>query len=121
MFEDSAYNGRPPCVSGSKTSREAADSMTNAAPTLRKKVFEAILALGSHGATDDELEVSLKMTHQSLSPRRRELVIGGLLAEKGTRKTRSGRKAVVWVVRAARPDETGEELGQESFEFDENT
>ena len=52
------------------------------------------------GATDDELERLLQLRHQTVSARRRELVLLGKVVDSGrTRKTRSGCKAKVWVTK----------------------
>jgi hypothetical protein len=81
-----------------ETSRLAAESIADDAPTMRGKVLRAIVDRRSFGATDDELEVVLRMRHQTLSARRRELVLSGDIMPSGNhRKTRSGRKAVVWI------------------------
>jgi hypothetical protein len=85
-------------VTPRQTSRLAAESIAEDKPTLQAKVLRAILDRGSHGATDDELEVALKMRHQTLSARRRELVLASRITPSGRhRLTRSGRKAVVWI------------------------
>lgn len=84
--------------SNDTTSKAAADSIEHIAPTMRKRVFDAIRDADSKGMTDDELEVALDMTHQSASARRRELVKSGDVIDSGkTRETRSGRSAIVWV------------------------
>ena len=58
-----------------------------------------LLELYERGMTDDELEVTLKMRHQTVSACRRELVKKELVVPSGdTRPTRSGRKANVWTV-----------------------
>jgi hypothetical protein len=58
-----------------------------------------LLELYERGMTDDELEVTLKMRHQTVSACRRGLVIKDLVVPTGdTRPTRSGRKANVWEV-----------------------
>lgn len=73
---------------------------------LSQQVLEAVTAAGAVGMTDDELEVALNGRHQSVSPRRRELVIAGYLTESASaerRMTRSGAMAKVWV--ATRPEQ----------------
>jgi len=58
-----------------------------------------LLELYERGMTDDELEVTLKMRHQTVSACRRGLVKKDLVVPSGdTRPTRSGRKANVWNV-----------------------
>ena len=51
------------------------------------------------GATDDEIQVALDMNPSTERPRRIELAARGKIKASGeTRKTRSGRNAVVWVI-----------------------
>jgi len=89
------FNGRPPFVSGSETSEDAADSVAHTAGFMRAKVLRAIVA--SDGATCDEIEIALGMPHQTASARIRELVLAGHIADAGTvRLTRRKRRAVVW-------------------------
>ncbi len=88
----------PGYVRGSDTSKGAADSMEDAAPFLRGKVLAHIRMSGSRGATDDELEVALGLSHQTASARRRELeLLGQVMKTMQRRKTRSGRTAGVYV------------------------
>jgi hypothetical protein len=87
------YPRRPGFVAGSKTSKDASDSIDS--DTLRAKVFSFIYGRG--GATCDEVEVGLGMRHQTASARIRELVLKGSLIDSGiVRQTRSGRDATVW-------------------------
>lgn len=93
------YRGRLPAEPETEhsTSREAADSMETHATNLRAKVLALIEGAGVLGMTDDEIEVSTGLRHQTASARRRELVLKGLIEPNGRRKTRSGRWAKVWV------------------------
>jgi len=76
----------------SDTSIEAASSA--AVVSNRAKILRA---LRNKPATDDELEVLLEMSHQSVSAARRGLVREGKVRESGRhRLTRSGRRAIVW-------------------------
>jgi len=92
------YPEEPGFVKGSDTSRAAAESMVEISPTLRGLLYRQFLLLGERGATDDELEKFTGLKHQTVSARRRELVLDGFLRENGKRTSRSGRKAKVWVV-----------------------
>lgn len=88
------YRGEPPFVASSDTSQAAAHSMKDAAKGLRGKV---LASLGSEvGATCDQLETFLNLSHQTVSARIRELFLMGKIERIGERKTRSGRKAAVW-------------------------
>lgn len=64
-----------------------------------RQVFEYIEKQGVLGATDDEIEAVLGLSHQSVSARRRDLVVSGRVESAGQRATRSGRPAKVWVAR----------------------
>jgi hypothetical protein len=67
---------------------------------MRERVLGAIRDLGEHGATCDDVEVVLDMTHQTASARVHELAWAGFIQDSGRqRKTRSGRAAIVWVAR----------------------
>ena len=66
--------------------------------TLRFRVLQALLAAGCTGHTDQELQEGLGMDPSTERPRRVELMDRGLICDSGeTRRTRSGRRAVVWV------------------------
>jgi predicted transcriptional regulator len=78
-----------------EASRAALESVEEALPHLRAKVYRAI-ALAHAGITCDEIEVKLNMTHQSASARVHELFATGRIVGQGKRKTRSGRPATIW-------------------------
>jgi len=88
------------------TSLAAAQSMGyGKAKTLRHKITEWMLTRGEWGATCDEAEQQLDLSHQTCSARLNELAstkYGHTLHRPGhTRPTRSGRQAKVYVHRAA--------------------
>ena len=88
-----------PFVRHSATSRAAAESVVNAG-TLRALVLEHIAECGEHGATDEEIQFALSLGGNCERPRRRELQKGGRIKDSGrTRPTKSGRQAVVWIVK----------------------
>lgn len=88
------YDGFPPHVAGSDTSYEAAQALIHIAPTLRERVHAALTLFGLNGATDEDLEIKLRMRHQSVSARRRELERDGRAEKTGERRrNRSGRTA----------------------------
>ena len=89
-----------PFAPRSETSWAAAIEILPVVGTLRRAVYDAILAAGSHGATDDELQVMLAMDPSTERPRRLELWEANLIRQQpdSYRKTRSGRLAVVWEV-----------------------
>lgn len=98
FWSEHPYGGHAPSV-GSTTSKAAADHVEGSIATKRLTVLAAIQKRGGQGYTDDELERRLGMCHQSLSARRRELVLLNQVKDSGKRRlTRSGRSATVWVV-----------------------
>lgn len=89
-----------PFVSGSDTSRAAAESVEESLENLRTLVLKRIRRSGKRGMTCDEVEVQLDLRHQTASARVRELFVKGQIIDSGERRTtRSGRAAVVWVAR----------------------
>ena len=79
------------------TSLEAALSMKSHLGRMEGQVLSYIAARGDYGATDAEIIEALGS--HSYRPRRIALVQRNILKDSGlTRKTPSGRKAVVWVV-----------------------
>ena len=105
-------NDIPPFAKASDTSREAAISVRKSVPSTRSRVLNFIFACGSQGATCDEIEVALALSHQNASARVYELKGGNgsgrhpaLITDSGHRRpTRSGRKAVVYVLSPKRRD-----------------
>ncbi len=85
---------------GTDTSFAAAQSKVSSAEIDRERVFNYVVSRGEQGATCDEAEVALGMSHQSCSPRFNELAKNNLEVTELRRPTRSGRKARVYKVRA---------------------
>jgi hypothetical protein len=89
---------RAPSVNGSITSAKAADSLGPATlSAMQRRVLE-LLAATPDGLTDEEQQRLLGMNPSTQRPRRIELARRGLVVEAGTRRTASGRMAVVWRV-----------------------
>jgi site-specific DNA-methyltransferase (adenine-specific) len=85
----------PKYVKGSDTSKAAAKKVNKAA-AQRERVFE-VIKYAQHGLTDEEIQTVTGYAANSQRPRRVELVEAGRVLDSGIRrKTRSGRKAVVW-------------------------
>jgi transcription initiation factor IIE alpha subunit len=85
-----------PSVNGSITSAIAADSLGPATlNAMQRRVLE-LLAATPNGLTDEEMQTRLSMNPSTQRPRRIELARRGLVVECGTRRTVSGRMAVVW-------------------------
>jgi Fic family protein len=89
----------------SDTSHQAAQSIKPRRTALQDHVeFSVKYGLFPPGATCDEIERATGLSHQTASARLRELVLNGRIEDSGERrKTRSGRLATVWRVKAA-PD-----------------
>lgn len=79
----------------SDTSRAAAKSAQGMATKLRGKVLDAIRSARG-GLTDEEISSVTGINPNTVRPRRVELERLALIFRGGTRKTRSGRQAVVW-------------------------
>jgi len=85
-------------VSGSNTSKAAADSMRQGSAVQRLRVLQAIRDAGIHGKTREELEHTTGLTGNAIRPRCAELIERGLIAPSDEiRKTASGRHAEVLV------------------------
>jgi hypothetical protein len=81
-----------------ETSREAGESIKEYLGRLEAMVLDYIRARGSYGATCDEIEIALGMSHQTASARCCGLKIRELIRPDGRRRpTRSGRNADVLV------------------------
>lgn len=102
LFSDliaAALPAEPPSVRGSDTSVAAAKQIEPITGALRLAVYAMLVSRGWVGATDEEMQDALEMAPNTQRPRRIELVEDGWVRDSGrTRPTRSGRKAVVWVV-----------------------
>jgi len=99
MTHEQPYGGTPPHQAHSETSLDAAESMSEKAPTIRDRVFRHLLYMGDVGATDEQIQLALDITVSTEVPRRRELQLLGKIKDSGnTRKTTTKRTAVVWVV-----------------------
>lgn len=86
-----------PFARGSVTSQAAAASVNGCLTHLQGKVLYAIQH-APFGMTCDEVELYTDLSHQTASARVNELARQGKIQGVGTRPTRSGRKATVWVV-----------------------
>lgn len=88
-----------------ETSLDALSSVAESVDKLRAIVLGVVRERGATGATCDEIEVALGMRHQTASARVNELMEDGRVVDSGERrKTRSGRKATVWIVTGAVTD-----------------
>lgn len=88
----------PAHVLESETSREAATKIKNSAPHIRGRVYDLIKASRRYGRTDEEVQIMMALNPSTQRPRRVELVRAGAVFDSGRkRKTKSGRRAVVWI------------------------
>lgn len=80
-------------------SHRAYESIKPVAPRIEAEVLCFIQGRGVDGSTSDECEAALGLTHQCCSARFNQLAKLGVITLSGeARKTRSGRKAGVYVV-----------------------
>jgi Fic family protein len=84
---------------GNQYSKEAHNSIRNDAAHLRSQILRYIESQGQRGATCDETEAALHMSHQTASARFTELKADESIKQIGERPTRTGRKAAVFAVR----------------------
>lgn len=92
------YAQDPPAQRHSRPSVEAAEAIRPSTNRLRQRVLEYIEACGPAGATDEECQEALGMNGSTQRPRRWELAKARLITQSGTRRTKSGRAATVWVI-----------------------
>jgi hypothetical protein len=86
-----------PGYSNPTTSKDAAASVADRAPKLRNRILGELQVRADFGATCDELEQAFDLSHQTVSARLREMALGGLIVDsEKKRKTRTGRRAIVW-------------------------
>lgn len=90
------YRGEPPAQRHSPTSVAAAEKIKKAIGPLHKVIL-AHLKTCPEGATDEEMQFTLRMPANTQRPRRRELQLSGLIVDSGkARQGKSGRLAVAW-------------------------
>lgn len=83
---------------GNPESVEAHASIEHDKTRLRSRIVEFVRLRGEHGATCDEVERALGLSHQTTSPRVTEAnACGELIRTIARRRTRSGRMAAVYV------------------------
>lgn len=84
---------------GNRESAEAHASIVGSKDSLRRRVVAFVRSRGERGATSDEIELALRLPHQTVSARITEAKAVGELVPSGVRRqTRSGRNAAVLVV-----------------------
>lgn len=94
-YTPAPYRGEPPAQAHSPTSIAAAEKIRKAIGPLHKEILKFLT--NCMGATDEEMQFELNMAANTQRPRRRELQLMGRIVDSGkTRRTQSGREAVVW-------------------------
>lgn len=97
--EPQPYRGEPPAQAHSPTSVAAAEKIKKAMGPLHKEIMRHLFFDKPNGSTDEEMQFLLNMPANTQRPRRRELELMGRIKDSGiTRRTKSGREAVVWRV-----------------------
>lgn len=93
--DGAGFPSQPPAQRESETSVEAAALVKPIVGTLRRKLYDWLVAHGA--ATDEEMQDGIPMKASTQRPRRIELCAAGLCRDTNTtRKTAAGREAVVW-------------------------
>lgn len=80
-----------------RTSIMAANNALPKTGSLRRKVYEYILAQGLRGATDQEIENTLHLDGNTVRPTRLSLIKDRYIIDTGTtRKNANGNECIVW-------------------------
>jgi hypothetical protein len=80
-----------------RTSVAAALSALPRSGTIRRKVYDYFVLRGLRGATDQEVEIALQLSGNTLRPTRGSLVKDGYLIDTGTtRKNYNEQDCIVW-------------------------
>ena len=85
-----------PAQPHSPTSQAAADSLDRSTLNRLQRLIHDYVSDQPDGATDEEIARACGLNPSTARPRRIELARRGLIVEHGTRRTTSGRMAVVW-------------------------
>ena len=94
LYPETLYGGKPP-HQAADTSRDAAEEIRHVANRIRSAIYA--LVVGAGGLTIDEIAIIRETTPNAVSPRIRELFLLGRITDSGRRRrTRTGRKAIIW-------------------------
>jgi hypothetical protein len=92
-----------PYLTHSATSAQAAEQVEQTSSDSHRWLIRHHIKACPDGATCDEVEIALRLRHQTASARIRDLVLDGLLFDSGVRReTRSGAKARVYSAAAVK-------------------
>lgn len=80
------------------TSVQAQVKATPSISSQKAKVYQFIVDRMEYGATDQEMQVALKMSGDTLRPTRGKLLKDGLIYDSGkTRQNQNGNECIVWL------------------------
>jgi hypothetical protein len=80
-----------------RTSIEAKNKVAPKLGSINAKVYDFILGRGLYGATDQEIETTLRLDGNTVRPSRGSLVKNGLVSDSGaTRLNIKGNNCIVW-------------------------
>lgn len=97
--------------SRSGTSYDTAVAIASKVPSMRMKVHTFIHRMGAYGATDEEVQIGLRMQQNTQAPRRYELERMGVVVDSGIRRdTTRGHAAIVWITRQ-QPEDWQADMG----------
>lgn len=108
---ETAHQSRYPklCPSSRETSAQAHQKIQPHAERIADRILRFLHECGADGATDDEIQVALRICGDTERPSRGRLYRAGLICNTTQkRSTRKGRAAAVWVHRdftSFRPEE----------------
>jgi predicted transcriptional regulator len=87
-----------PYAPHSATSKAAAKAIESRISPQQEKILHYLQECRKIGATDEQISDATGLSGDSVRPRQGELRDQLLIKKDGTRKTRSGRDADVWVI-----------------------
>ncbi|SRR5580765_3313971 len=103
LFGYPLYDGKPPSVKGSETSKEAAKRMPMIRINALHMQIKQFLESRPKGATDEEMQAGIPMAANTQRPRRVELTQLKQVVDSGFwRPTKTKRKAVLWTLKEYR-------------------
>lgn len=90
------------------TSRKAAEKVLPKTGTLRKQVYDFLVQRGDFGATDQEMEVILGISGNTIRPTRISLMDDGWIVDsQKVRRNEAGNECVVWITSEVHANSSG--------------
>ena len=95
----SKRRGKAPFEAGSRTSESAANNLLDVS-AKEQLVMTELFNIAPDGMTDKQLQAVTGLLHESVSARRRELVLKGRVRNSGEIRLNvdTNRKAIIWVI-----------------------